>query len=94
MALDGRQPNRPLGGDKMTRLAVCAVVAVAVIYAVEKLCEGKDIPLWKQYGPWIQQNQVQAVAVLAAVLYGASLALWPEALPAKKEEEPGFTPCE
>ena len=32
--------------DSMTRLALCAVVAVAAVYAAEKLCEGKRWPLW------------------------------------------------
>ena len=64
--------------DTMTRLAICAVVAVAAVYAGEKLCEGKHWPLWEKYGPWILENKVQAIAVLAAALYGVSLAVWPE----------------
>ena len=64
--------------DSMTRLALCAVVAAAAVYAGEKLCEGKHWPLWEKYGPWILENKVQAIAVLAAVLYGVSLAVWPE----------------
>ncbi|MBP3521192.1 MAG: hypothetical protein J6J87_07600 [Oscillospiraceae bacterium] len=73
----------------MTRLAVCVVVALAVLYAAESLLEGKDIPLWNRYGPWIRDNKVQAVAVLAAVLYGASLALWPE----EKKGPDGYEAC-
>lgn len=80
--------------DSMTRLALCAVVAVAAVYAAEKLCEGKRWPLWDKYGPWILENRVQSIAILAAVLYGASLALWPEE---KKTIEgtatEGFEPC-
>ena len=81
------------GGDLMTRLAICVVVALAVLYAAEKLLEGKDIPLWNKYSPWLKDNKTQAVAILAAVLYGASLALWPEE---KKNEGPGegYSPCE
>ena len=71
------QQNKP-GGDSLTRLAVCVVIGVAAIYAAEKLCEGRHFPLWDKYGPWILENKVQAIAVLAAVLYGASLALWPK----------------
>lgn len=78
--------------DAMTRLAICAVAAAGVIYAGEKLCEGKHWPLWDKYGPWILENRVQAIAVLAAVLYGASLALWPEKK--KPEVVEGFEPCE
>lgn len=80
--------------DSMTRLALCAVVAVAAVYAAEKLCEGKRWPLWDKYGPWILENRVQSIAILAAVLYGASLALWPEE---KKTiggtATEGFEPC-
>ena len=40
------------------------------------------------------ENRVQSIAILAAVLYGASLALWPEE---KKTIEgtatEGFEPC-
>ena len=80
------------GGDLMTRLAICVVVALAVLYAAEKLLEGKDIPLWNKYGPWLKDNKTQAVAIFAAVLYGASLALWPEE---KEPEGPGegYSPC-
>ena len=80
------------GTDTLARLAVCVVVAVSVIYAVEKLCEGKNIPLWEKYGPWLKANKLQAIAIAAAVLYGASLALWPE-LPEKPPEEGDYTPC-
>ena len=76
--------------DGVTRLAVCVVVAVAAVYAVEKLCEGKRFSLWEKYGPWILDNKVQAIAVVAAVLYGASLALWPE--PPEGPGE-GYEPC-
>lgn len=85
--------HKPLRAmDGATRLAVCAVVAVAAVYAAEKLCEGKGFSLWEKYGPWILENKVQAIAVVAAVLYGASLALWPEE---KQAEGPGdgYSPC-
>lgn len=87
MNLDQLFPKK--GGELMTRLAVCVVVALAVLYAAESLLEGKDIPLWNRYGPWIRDNKVQAVAVLAAVLYGASLALWPE----EKKGPDGYEAC-
>ena len=77
---------KQVGGDQVSRLAVCAVVAVAVVYGVEKLCEGKHYPLWEKYGPWLGENKVQAIAVVAAVLYGTSLALWPEGKPVEKPE--------
>ena len=77
--------------DSMTRLALCAVVAAAAVYAGEKLCEGKHWPLWEKYGPRILENKVQAIAVLAAVLYGVSLAVWPEEK--KPEVVEGFEAC-
>ena len=83
------------GGDQMTRLAVCVVVAIAAVYAADKLCEGRGYPLWEKYSPWLKDNKVQAIAVAAAVLYGASLALWPqEGRPEKAPLEEEFTPCE
>ncbi len=79
--------------DSMTRLAICAAAAVAVIYAGERLCEGKHWPLWDKYGPWILEIRIQAIAILAAVLYGASLALWPEDRPVMGKEPEGFEAC-
>ncbi len=81
--MEGRQDGT------MARLAVCVVVAVGAVYAAEQLCEGKGYPLWEKYGPWLKANKLQAIAIAAAVLYGASLALWPE----EKLPEPpeGFT---
>jgi len=79
-------------GDTMTRLAVCAVVAIGAVYAAETLFDGKHFPLWDKYGPWVKENKLQAAAILAAALYAASLALWPQ-LPEKKDDD-GFTPCQ
>lgn len=81
------------GGDGMTRLAVCAVAAIGVVALAEKLLEGADIPLWKKYGPWIRENKTQAIAILAALLYGASLALWPEEKKDSSPEGEGYTAC-
>lgn len=79
--------------EPMTRLALCAVVSVAAIYAAEKLCEGKSWPLWDRYGPWILENRAEAIAILAAVLYGASLALWPDGKPPAEGDVEGYEPC-
>ncbi len=92
--MDGKQFFSPEKGDLMTRLAVCAVIGIGIVYAAEQFCAGKHIPLWEKYGPWVTENKVQAVAIVAAVLYGVSLALWPEegqTPPAAKDT--GFTPC-
>lgn len=77
----------------MTRLALCAVVAVGAVYAAEKLSQGKSWPLWDKYGPWILENRAEAIAILAAVLYGASLALWPDEKPTVEGSVEGYEPC-
>lgn len=77
--------------DAMTRLALCAVIAVGAVCAAETLFDGKHYPLWDKYGPWMKENKLQAIAIGAAVLYAVSLALWPP-LPEKKDDD-GFTPC-
>lgn len=88
------QEQKKTPTDAMTRLAICAAAAVAIIYAAEKLCEGKHWSLWDKYGPWIIENKVQATAILAAVLYGASLAIWPEEKsPIESTAEEDFQPC-
>lgn len=92
--MDGKQLFPPEKGDLMTRLAVCAVIGIGVVYAAEQLCTGKNIPLWEKYGPWVLENKIQAVAIVAAVLYGVSLALWPEkGQTPPAAEDTGFTPC-
>ena len=79
-------------GGTLTRLAVCAAVAAAAVTAAVGLCEGKDWPLWEKYGPWIRENKVQAIAILAAVLYGLWLAL--EQRQPGGDGEDGFSRCE
>ena len=79
--------------DSMTRLALCAVAAVGIVYAAEKLCKDQHWPLWDRYGPWILENKVQAIAILAAVLYGASLALWPQEKGPIEAAVEGYEPC-
>lgn len=64
-----------IGQDTLTRLGVCVVVSVALLYGAEALLDGKHIPLWEKYGPWLKENKIQATAIFAAVLYGAWTAL-------------------
>jgi len=71
-----QKQNKP--DRTMTRLAICAVISAAVVYAAEGFCQGKNWPLWEKYGPWILDNKLQTIAILAAVLYTVSLAVWPE----------------
>ena len=63
--------------EMVTRLAVCVVVALILYYGGEKLCAAAKLPLWEQYRPWLEQNRMQAIAIVAAVLFGVSLAVLP-----------------
>ena len=83
-----------LDDGPVTRLAICAVVATAAVYAGEKLCQGQNWPLWEKYGPWVMGNKLQAIAILAAALYALSLAVWPQKEGNQGPENDGFTPCE
>lgn len=76
----------------LTRLLVCAAAALALYYAAEKW--GGKLPGFPaEYLPWLRENRLQAIAVTAAVLFGASLVLLP--LEAQDKEDPGeFVPCE
>ena len=71
-----QKQNKP--DRTMTRLAICAVISAAVVYAAEGFCQANNWPLWEKYGPWILDNKLQTIAILAAVLYTVSLAVWPE----------------
>jgi len=91
----GGQMKREPGGELASQLAVCVAAAVALVYAAEKICEGKKWPVWERWGPWIKANRIQAIAILAAVLYGAWTALGGDKNPKPEQppEEEAFTPC-
>ncbi len=79
----------------ITRLAICLVVASALYFGGIWLCGHRDIPLWETHRPWLEENKVQAIAVMAAVLFGVSLFLAPleeegETCPVEEI----FEPCE
>lgn len=63
--------------EMVTRLAICVVAALILYYGGEKLCTAFQLPYWEQYRPWLEKNRIQAVAVVAAVLFGVSLAVLP-----------------
>lgn len=69
-----RKENRR---DTAVRLACCTVIALILCYGAEKLGEGLSLSLWEEHGHWLKENRVRAAAVLAAVLFGVSLALFP-----------------
>lgn len=76
--------------ETMTRLAICVVAALIIWSACDKLGDKVKYPLVEQYLPWLRENKVQAIAILAAVFFGLSLALWP----VEKEKLPEPDPCE
>lgn len=78
----------------ISRLAVCVVLALMLCYGGEKICNALKPSFWEKWRPWLEKNRIQAAAVVAAVLFGASLALFP--LPPEPEEGlPGdYEPCE
>lgn len=69
-----RKENRR---DTAVRLACCTVIALIICYGAEKLGEQLKLPLWEEHGHLLKDNRVQAAAILAALLFGASLALFP-----------------
>lgn len=79
----------------VTRLALCVVLALVICYGGEKVGTALKLPVWEACRPWLEKNRVQAVAVVAAILFGASLALFPlPPEPEKGEEIPeGYEPC-
>lgn len=86
--------------ELVTRLAVCVVAALVVYYGGEKLCTALELPFWEQYRPWLEKNRIQAVALVAAALFGLSLAVLPlegqgARTAAPEETAPdGFEPCQ
>ena len=84
--------------EMVTRLACCVVAALILYYAVEKYAGKLNIPLLDQYRPWLEQNKIQAIAIVAAVLFGVSLAVFPLEKPAPEiPPEPcfdGYEPVE
>ena len=84
--------------DTVARLAICVAAALAICLGGKKLCAAVPIPLWETWGPWMERNRLQAVAVVAAVLFGISLVVLPpkrdgEIPPGPEDGEEAFTPC-
>ena len=80
----------------ITRLTLCVVLALMLCYGGEKVCDALKPSFWEKWRPWMEKNRIQAAAVTAAVLFGASLALFP--LPPADEPGEGlpgdYEPCE
>lgn len=73
----------------MTRIAICVVAALLLYGAAEKLADSGKLNIPEKYLCWFRDNKMQAIAVIAAVLYGVSLAMWP----LEKKELPCDDPC-
>lgn len=79
--------------ETITRLAICVVIALILYYGAEPLCTTLKLPFWEQYKPWLEKNHIQAIAVVAAILFGISLAVFPlKEVPISAPD--GFGPCE
>lgn len=78
--------------ETITRLAICVVIALVLYWGGKKLCAGKEFPLLEKYGPWLEENKIQAIAIAAAVLFGISLAVFP--LKKGEAQPPEFCPPE
>lgn len=63
--------------DTLTRLACCVVIALILCYGAEHLSGTLHLELLERYLPWLEQNRIQAVAVVAAILFGISLVVFP-----------------
>lgn len=76
-----------------SRAAICAAAAWVLYRSGGPICAALKLTLWEEHRPWLEKNKVQAVAIVAAVLFGLSLALFPvgEEVPPPPE---GFCPCE
>lgn len=76
--------------ELITRIAVCVVIALIVYYAGDKIFGKMHMELWDKYKPWLEENKLQAIAILTAVLFGVSLAAFPLSKEEKEEEEPDY----
>ncbi len=67
--------QKPEQQKTLTRLVLCAILAAALYAALNQF--GERIPQLAPFRPWLAENKIQAIAVGAAVLFGASLLLFP-----------------
>ena len=60
----------------LTRIAYCAAAALVIYYAGNSVSEQYHFRMLEKYRPWMEENKIQAIAVISAVLFGVSLALF------------------
>ena len=73
--------------ELLTRIAYCVVAALVIYYAGDKVSGLHRLELLDKYKPWIEENKIQAIAVVTAVLFGLSLAFFPIPPEATEENE-------
>jgi hypothetical protein len=73
--------------ELLTRIACCVVAALVVYYIGDEMSEHVHIELLEKYKPWLEENKIQAIAIVTAVLFGLSLAAFPLPPEEKEEEE-------
>ncbi|MCC8123544.1 MAG: hypothetical protein LIO58_08380 [Oscillospiraceae bacterium] len=83
--MDGNYDKKEL----LTRLAVCAIIAIAVCYGGEKLLPSLHHPMADNLRPWLEKNKMQAIVLVAAVIFGVSLKVRP-----LKPAEECYEPCD
>ena len=80
--------------DMLTRLACCVVIALILCYGAEHLSGVLHWDLLERYRPWLEENRIQAVAVVSAILFGISLAVFPLPEPESRGEAPPLSGLE
>ncbi len=63
--------------DTAAKLIGCAAAALAVYYGLQKLLEKGALPVLEPYRPWLEKNKLQAIALIAALLFALTLLLPP-----------------
>lgn len=86
--MDSEPHSLSLGGDTLTRLLLCAAAAVLICSAVDTLSDCQSLSFFERYRPLLHDNRMEVIAVLTALLYALSLALFP-----KGDTEGEYTPC-
>lgn len=75
--------------ELLKRIAYCVAAALVVYYAGDSISEQFHFQLLDKYHPWVKENKIQSIAVISAVFFGISLALFP--IPQEnKLNEPDF----
>ena len=86
--------------ELVKRLAICVVAALVICYGGEKIFPSLKLPFWEKIQPWLEENKLQAVIVVAGLLFLVSTMIIPLQSPDHPPEEEscphggGYEPCE